>query len=88
MTYAQYYKILHRRNKYNVKFLADYLSMLFPLCAFEFDADTGIFSLDRSYLLELDHDGLNQLSKAISKHAYYDAFVDNKLLIIPHLWKK
>lgn len=88
MKYSDYYKILHRRNKYNVKFIADYLSSFFPLEAFEFDSDTGIFSLDRCYILTMDVSDLNRLSKVISKHGYYDVFVDNQFLISPHVWKK
>lgn len=83
MKYSDYYKILHRRNKYNVKFLADFLTILFPLNILDFDKDSGIFSIPRDYVARLSTDKLNILSNCVSSHSYYDVFDGDYLLFKP-----
>lgn len=83
MKYSDYYKILHRRNKYNVKFLVDFLTLYFPFSAIDYDKSTRIFSIPRHLVGALSEQSLNKLSRVIASHAYYDAFDNDKLLLIP-----
>lgn len=83
MKYSEYYKILHRRNKYNVKFLLDFLTIFFPLNAVDYDSANKVISISRSAVGSLSEDELNMLSRVISSHSYYDAFDKDKLLLIP-----
>lgn len=83
MKYSDYYKIRFRRNKYNVKFLLDFLTIFFPFNVVDYDTSTRIFSIPRNLVGALSEQSLNLLSRVIASHSYYDAFDKDKLLLIP-----